>query len=173
MFQTCVTDFRKSAAVIVFISFIALSAALMSQYVFGLNPCVLCIYQRIPYVFAIAFGLIAYGAARQCKNTTRFFIFLAVFVLFVDSTIAVFHVGVEQKWWEGLSECSVSSGAEMTLEELRQAVLSAPVVRCDEVAWSLFGISMAGYNALLSFALGVFGSISFFKGHKYGENASR
>jgi len=157
-------DYQRAAAMIVFISFATLSAALISQYVFGLNPCELCIYQRIPYVFTIAFGLVAYGAARQDKSIAKFFMILAGITFLVGAGIAAFHVGVEQKWWEGLTSCGGSSNdAEMTLEELRQLVLSSTVVRCDEVAWSLFGVSMAGYNALLSFALAIYSFISLTK----------
>ena len=71
----------------------------------------------------------------------------------IGAGIAVFHVGVEQQWWPGTAECGGIDGANLSLEQLKAQILAAPVVRCDEVAWSLFGISMAGYNILLSLGL--------------------
>tara|TARA_Y100000766_G_C18378467_1_gene352325 strand:- start:129 stop:440 length:312 start_codon:yes stop_codon:yes gene_type:complete len=71
--------------------------------------------------------------------------------------IAGFHVGVEQHWWEGLASCGGAGGILNSVEALRQQIMSAPVFRCAEVAWSLFGISMSGYNFLISLALGVGG----------------
>jgi disulfide bond formation protein DsbB len=75
--------------------------------------------------------------------------------LLVGAGIAAFHVGVEQHWWAGTAGCGVTSAAT-SLEELRAQVLAAPVTRCDEVPWALFGISMAGYNTVIALALSVF-----------------
>ncbi len=74
----------------------------------------------------------------------------------VGAGLAAFHVGVEQHWWAGTAECGANFGPAGSVEELRRRLLAQAVVRCDEVAWSLFGISMAGYNFLLSLALAVF-----------------
>lgn len=150
-------DIQKSAAVVVFVSFVTLVIVLISQYVFGLRPCELCIYQRIPYVFIIAFGLIAYGAAKQDKKISKIFMGLVGVTFLIGMGIAIFHVGVEQAWWPGLEQCGANvNDIAMTLEELRLEVLKAPVTRCNEIAWSLFGISMAGYNAILSFLMALF-----------------
>ncbi len=152
------------AAIVVFASFGILGTALISQYVFGLKPCQLCIYQRIPYVITIAFGLIAYGTSRHALRASALFMGLSAITFAVGAGIAGFHVGVEQEWWAGLDSCGASAGSEnMSIEELRQMVLSAPVTKCSEIAWSLFGISMAGYNVLASFALMVFSLISLTK----------
>lgn len=157
---------QNAAAVIVFISFLALLTALISQYVFGLQPCELCIWQRIPYVFAIAVGLISYGAARQDKAIGNFFLALAGGIFLIGFGIAVFHVGVEQHWWEGLSSCGSGETKNLSIDELREQILKAPVVRCDEAAFTFLGISMAGYNALLSFALAMFSFMALKKGLK-------
>ncbi len=71
--------------------------------------------------------------------------------------LAGYHVGVEQHWWEGLTSCGGAVGMPTSVEVLRQQIMSSLVVRCDEVAWSLFGISMAGYNFLISLAFGAGG----------------
>jgi len=146
---------------IVFSSIVILSMALISQYGFGLHPCVLCIYQRIPYVFAIAFGTLTYAVHKISVKMMLFFLAAAIVALFIDSAIAVFHVGVEHKWWEGTTSCGQSLPQEGDLEALRAALFAAPIVRCDAVAWSLFGISMAGYNALVAAFLGSIASKTF------------
>ena len=74
----------------------------------------------------------------------------------VGAGIALFHVGVEQHWWQGTAECGSTLPPAATIDELRARLLAQPVVRCDEVAWSLFGISMAGYNVILSLLIAAF-----------------
>jgi len=128
-----------------------------SQYGFGLKPCILCLYQRVPYYINIALGLAAFVASFRYPRLVKLLIALAAVSFLTDAAIAGFHVGVEQKWWPGLSSCGgdiVPKGA--SIEELRNAMEHQAIVRCDEPAWVMFGISMAGYNFLISLAL-VFG----------------
>jgi disulfide bond formation protein DsbB len=128
-----------------------LLGALFFQYVVGLAPCVLCIWQRWPHVAVVVLGAAALGLARRAGARAAA-LALAGIALLVGAGIGAFHVGVEQRWWAGTSECGGAVGAG-SVDALRAQILAAPVVRCDEVAWSLFGISMAGYNVLISLAL--------------------
>lgn len=146
-------DLRLAGLATALLSAAILGAALLSQYVGGLQPCVLCVYQRWPYVATILLGLAGFALARRHPATARIMLGLAGLVFLGGGGIAGFHVGVEQGWWQGTSGCGAPTGGAMTLEDLRAQVLAAPVVRCDEVPWSLLGISMAGYNFLLSLAL--------------------
>jgi disulfide bond formation protein DsbB len=124
------------------------AVALLSQYAGGLQPCVLCIWQRWPYVAAIVFGLAGIALVRR-PGALRVLLALAGLAFLVSAGIGVFHVGVEQHWWQGTSGCgSTMSTVGLTPEEVIAMLEAAPVVRCDEVAWSLFGISMAGYNVI-------------------------
>ncbi|MDH3242061.1 MAG: disulfide bond formation protein B [Alphaproteobacteria bacterium] len=146
----------------------AASAALLSgafafQYIGGLAPCVLCIWQRWPYAVVIGLGVIGAGLARGAappKGALAAVLGLAALALFVDAGIAGFHVGVEQKWWEGTQACvgTGPSGAK-TAQQMVAELLNTKVVRCDEVAWSLAGISMAGYNMIAALGLGVFATL--------------
>ncbi|WPZ35782.1 disulfide bond formation protein B [Thalassobaculum sp. OXR-137] len=129
----------------------ALIAALISQYGFDLQPCVLCIWQRWPYVAAILLGVAA-AALRRNRAAAAALTALAILAVLVSGGIGAFHVGVEQGWWEGTSGCGSLSSTD-DLAALRAQIMSAPIVRCDEIAFSLLGISMAGWNVL--FALGV------------------
>ena len=128
-----------------------LGTALASQYIGGLQPCVLCIYQRLPYAAVIG---IATAALFLPTGPRAVALVLAGLAMLTGAGIAVFHVGVEQHWWQGTAGCGAIGTAD-SLEALRAQVLAAPTVRCDEVPWSLFGISMAGYNVPVSLALGI------------------
>ena len=132
-----------------------LAGALAFEYIGGLSPCVLCMYQRWVYVCAAAMGLFAW-LLRKNPFLARLFISLASLSFFVESAVAAFHTGVEQQWWEGSSECQGDAiDLSLSTEELMAQLLDKPVARCDQIPWDLFGISMAGYNVMIAFALAV------------------
>ena len=134
----------------------ALAAAFTAQYGFGLRPCVLCLYQRLPYglaaVLALA-GLVGPLAGRGRPVLLA----LCGLAFAVNTGIAVFHVGVEQHWWAGLAACT-GGGQPMagSVEDLKAMLAGPPPPRCDQIPWSLFGISMAGYNIPASLVLAGF-----------------
>lgn len=140
-------------------SVLILGAALYSQYVVGLRPCVLCVYQRVPYVLVIAVCGLALAASLLGKEDgvspvwMKAVLAVCAVAFLAGAGVAAFHVGVEQGWWVGTTSCGGADMSGATLEELRAHILNAPIVRCDETAWSLFGISMAGYNFLVSLVL--------------------
>ncbi len=142
----------RSPLILLLASVAVLGSALASQYIGGLQPCVLCVYQRLPYVAVI---MIAGAALFLPSGPRAVALALAGLALFTGTGIAIFHLGVEQHWWQGTAECGSLEAGGATLEDLRAQILAAPTVRCDEVAWSLLGISMAGYNALVSLGLGI------------------
>ncbi|WP_119678893.1 disulfide bond formation protein B [Indioceanicola profundi] len=143
---------RLAPALLIGACLAALGTALFAQYVGGLPPCELCIWQRWAYAAAIALllpGLFLGGrpAARAVVLTLGGLAFLA------GAGISLFHAGVEQGWWQGLSGCSASFNPSGSLEDLRAQIFAAPIAKCDEIPWSLFGLSIAGWNALASLAL--------------------
>ena len=139
-----------------------LGTALASQYWGGLTPCVLCLYQRVPYWVAIGAGAAAAAAAGLgWRGAATVAIAVCAVAFAVGLGIAVYHVGVEQGWWVGTASCAgVPAGAAADAAALRRLLEAAPVVRCDDVAWSLFGVSMAGYNAIASTGLAAFAAAS-------------
>ena len=120
-----------------------LGGALFSQYVGGLNPCEMCYWQRWPHAAAIALAALAFFFAAD-SGKARALTGLAALAIAVSGAIGVFHFGVEQKWWEGLTQCTASG--PMSLDD----ILNAPIIRCDQVQWEFLGLSMAGWNAVLS-----------------------
>jgi disulfide bond formation protein DsbB len=136
-------------------AFAALCVAWLAQYGGGLAPCELCYLQRYGYWASIAVGVIAMVFSRSPK-WRRLFLVLTGLALLGVVAIAGFQVGVEQGWWQGSAACVGQSTAGMTTEELTQAIMNAPVVRCDEPAFVMFGISMAGYSGLYALALALF-----------------
>lgn len=130
-----------------------LGGALAFQYIGGLHPCEMCHWQRWPHIAALVLAAGGALALKPKPGLARLAAVLAGVALLVTAAIGVFHAGVEQDWWEGPTACSVIGGGE-TAEDIFTAVMAAPVIRCDETPWSLLGVSMAGYNALISFLMG-------------------
>ncbi|MGE0164606.1 MAG: disulfide bond formation protein B [Dongiaceae bacterium] len=143
---------RRIPLLVAVASLAGLAVAFASQYWGGLQPCILCIYQRYPYGITATLGVIGILAAAR-PAVLRAILLLAALAFAVDAGIAAFHVGVEQGWWQGTAECGSTLDLTLSPEELKSQLMNQPLVRCDEVAWSLFGISMAGYNFLYALAL--------------------
>ncbi|MGE4429746.1 MAG: disulfide bond formation protein B [Sphingobium sp.] len=125
-----------------------LGGALLSQYVGGLYPCEMCLWQRWPHLAAILLALAAF-ALRGRAGLSRLLVALAALAIALSGAIGAFHAGVEYGWWEGVTACSVSMGGG-SAQDMLDAIMAAPITRCDVAPWSLLGISLAGYNALLS-----------------------
>ncbi len=128
-------------------SVLLLLGALGFQYIGGLAPCPLCIDQRWAHGVAIAVGLIFLAWPR------RGLAFLAGAAVLVGAGIATYHAGVELKWWAGPTTCTAPVPGTVSPSELLDSILDTPVVLCDQIAWSLFGVSMAGWNAILSLVI--------------------
>lgn len=154
------TRTRDPLFVVLMFSIAILAAVFTSQYGFGLRPCQLCLYQRVPYGVTIFLALLALGLRLDAKRAALM-LGLCALAFAVDGGLALYHVGVEQHWWAGPTSCSGGLGTVRSVEDLA-ALLSKPIdiPSCDKVAWSLFGISMAGYNLLASIALAAFSALS-------------
>jgi len=113
----------------------------------GYPPCKMCIWQRYPHVVATGLGLVAYFVPVPALLA------LGALAALTTAGVGLYHVGVEQRWWEGPSTCTSGDIGGLSPQDLMAQIMDAPLVRCDEIAWSLAGISMAGWNAILSLAL--------------------
>ena len=150
---------RAAPALLAHGSAALLLGALAFQHWGGLAPCVLCLWQRWPHVVAIAAGFVGMFLIRQGRQAPAGWATLAAaLALAVTAGIGAYHAGVELHWWEGTAACGATGPIGTSAAALRDRLLAAPVVRCDEIAWSLFGISMAGWNFLVSGALALIGA---------------
>ena len=120
-----------------------LGGALFSQYVGGLYPCEMCYWQRWPHGAAILLAIIALASPLGVART-RLIVLLAALLIAISGAIGVFHAGVELGWWEGITTCTATGARSL------QDIMNTPLIRCDQVQWSFLGISMAGWNAIIS-----------------------
>lgn len=128
-----------------------LGGALAFQYLGGLVPCEMCYWQRWPHGAAIVVALAAFVLP---PRPARFAIVLAALLAMTSGVIGVYHWGVEQHIFQGLTQCSASAVVGDPAKVLAD-IFATPLVRCDQPQWSLFGISMAGWNAILSIGIGL------------------
>ncbi|MGB7260478.1 MAG: disulfide bond formation protein B [Albidovulum sp.] len=127
-------------------SALLLLGAFIFQY-FGYAPCKLCLWQRWPHGAAIAIG----GVALLVGG--RWLAVAGAAAATVTGALGVYHTGVERGWWPGPDTCTSGGALDGSAEDLLNQILAAPLIRCDEVAWSLMGLSMASWNAVFSFVL--------------------
>lgn len=140
----------KSLAALAGAGSAALLAAALTFQAMGYAPCELCILQRWPHLVAAIIG-----GSIWFLGWRRWLAVLGLLAALCATGFAIYHAGVELKLWAGPQHCAggVSGLAQLSTQDLMAAIEAAPLVRCDQVAWSLFGISMAGWNAICSAAL--------------------
>jgi disulfide bond formation protein DsbB len=125
-----------------------LLGAFAFQYIGGMFPCTLCLWQRWPNAAAVVIGVLALATGARALP------WLGGLAALTSAGIALFHTGVEQLWWEGLAACTGNSIAGLSVDQLlNPAVTIAAPVRCDVIPWQMFGLSMASWNGILSLAL--------------------
>ncbi|WP_129793434.1 disulfide bond formation protein B [Sphingosinicella sp. CPCC 101087] len=115
----------------------------------GLFPCEMCWWQRWAHMAALAFALVALAASRRLAGAGRPFVRLAALAILASGLIGGYHAGVEAGLFEGLTQCT-AIGTGGTAQDMLKQIMAAPMVRCDQVPWQMWGVSMAGWNAILS-----------------------
>ncbi|APX11283.1 disulfide bond formation protein B [Tateyamaria omphalii] len=124
------------------------AALLVGAYAFqhlgGLAPCQMCIWQRYPHVAAVLLGALAVFLPLPVL------IALGAAAALITAGIGGYHVGVEQAWWQGPTSCSAGAVGNLDPNALFDQIMAAPLIRCDEIAWQFAGLSMAGWNMVLS-----------------------
>ncbi len=142
-----------------------LLGALGFEYLGGLAPCEMCMWQRWPHIAAAVIGIGGGGLAVLGKlDDDRLSVSVAILVMMLvalSGAIGVYHAGVEWKWWEGPDACT---GHAFVLSG--KLDLSAPVVRCDIAQWRFLGVSLAGYNAILSLGLSAIAGIALIRARR-------
>ena len=125
----------------------ALLAGAFAFQALGYAPCKMCIWQRYPHAIAIALGALAFFVPLPAL------IALGALAALATAAVGGYHVGVEQGWWEGPSSCTSSAIGGVDPNALFDQIMNAPLVRCDDIAWQFAGLSMAGWNMVISLVL--------------------
>lgn len=149
--MTILTD-KLTLIIILLFSIVTLLIVFIAELIFGLDPCILCKYQRIPYFSIILFSCLSlFSKTADRQGVLKFigYIFLA------GSFLAFYHNGVEQHWWNAATGCGDTNQIFSNFEEFQNLLKIKMPKRCDEINWTLFGLSMTVYNMLLSFILGI------------------
>ena len=150
---------ERVAQVLGAIALALLLGALGFQYLANMPPCELCHWQRWPLVAAAVIGIV--GGTIAHDRSAVIFALMAIVLVAVSGGIGAYQAGVEWHWWSGPAACTGTNFVyHGTLD------LNAPVVRCDVAAWRLFGISLAGYNAIISLGSAVIGFLFLLRGRR-------
>ena len=151
IFETPANRWQDAAPLLVILGSVSLLGGAFAFEIFAdLKPCTLCIWQRWPHAIAIILGILALGAPGGARILL---LVMAAIAVWSSAAIAGFHVGVEQQWWPGTASCGAANTPN-SLQALMAQLKAQPIIRCDEVAWSLLGLSMAAYNLVFSVSLG-------------------
>lgn len=121
-----------------------LIGALGFEHIGDLPPCKMCYWQRYAHLAEAMIGVLVWVYPKEVS------FYLGALAAFVSAGLGGYHAGVEQKFWEGPTTCTSSPIGGLSTDDLLAQIMNAPVVRCDEIAWDLFGISMAGWNMIIS-----------------------
>ncbi len=142
---------RAIAVLIVLVALATIGGALVSEHVFGLVPCKLCLLQRQPYYWGIPLAILV---ALAPQGLLRPGLLVLSLVFLVSAGLGAYHSGVEWGWFLGPSDCGGGSGAAPgAVGDFLQSLNNVRVVSCTEAAWRFLGLSLAGWNALVSLAL--------------------
>ena len=158
--------FDDAGRTIAILSALALAAVLGIEYIGHIPPCPLCLDQRIAYYAAVPLGLLAFLLAPARRSWTRLILAVLAAVFLFNAGLGVYHAGVEWKLWAGPTACSGIGSIASTPAELLKSLQQSHVVRCDEAALRIFGLSLAGYSALLSAVLAMIAATGFTKGRR-------
>jgi disulfide bond formation protein DsbB len=127
------------------------------QYIGGLAPCKMCIWQRWPHGIAVLAGGLSVVSLPLAAA-------VGLLASLAGTGIAIFHSGVERSLWEGPTTCtSTNDLGALSPQQLLDQIMAAPLVRCDEIPWQMFGLSMANWNAVLSAGLVVLWALALLR----------
>lgn len=149
---------KRLCACLGIISVCLLASVFYFQFVEGLAPCKLCNLQRWPHGFIILFALLSITALRG-----RIMLIGIGVASLIGTGIATYHSGIELQLWAGPGGCIVDLSSSANTSKLLDNLLETPVVRCDEVSWTLLSLSMANWNALISFIMTVCATMGFYR----------
>ncbi|MBL6761295.1 MAG: disulfide bond formation protein B [PS1 clade bacterium] len=153
---------RARLAVVFIIALAVITAALLSEYWGGLLPCALCLKQRVAFYVALPLLALAYLYAEKAPRAMRGLLVTIGVLFLANAGLGFYHAGIEYGWWLGPASCGGGGAQALDTNALLEALKSNAMVRCDAPAFTLFGISMAGYNAIACLGLA---ALAFYPQH--------
>jgi disulfide bond formation protein DsbB len=147
-------SFRLPLILIFAAAAVVLGAAWLFQLVGGLSPCELCLYERWPYYAALVLALLA--LAFPAPGIPRAGVALLGALFLASAGLGFYHAGIEQHWFPGPASCTSSGSAAESFEQFKAQILGQKTVMCDQIQWSVFGLSLAALNAIASAAIAGF-----------------
>ena len=136
---------------ILLFSICTLLIVFIAELVYGLEPCILCKYQRIPYFSVILFSSLALHI-KLADHTGTLKIISIIFI--ASAMLAFYHNGIEQQWWDAATSCGDTNQFPASFTKFQSQLMSKMPKRCDVIDWTLFGLSMTVYNIVLSITIG-------------------
>lgn len=149
--QVLINNPIAAGAALAAFSAVALAMAFMAEHFYGLEPCILCLYQRLPFVLAVFLGLVSVWATCMTPKSAPYTLGLLGVTFAANVLIAAYHTGVERHWWKSFLEgCAVPAMEGNITDVLAKIEATTNVVRCDEIPWvdPVLGLSMANYNVV-------------------------
>jgi disulfide bond formation protein DsbB len=137
--------------IIFFLSIFSLISAYFIEHVLGHQPCNLCLFERIPYLFAIILTLLSF----KLKHFQKIFIILLIIVFFVATLLSLYHLGIEQGFIQESLVCNLQGDSTVLSKEEILKQLQQKTVNCKDVTFKIFGLSLTTFNVLISFLLTV------------------
>ena len=142
---------RAVALVVLLVAAATIAGALASQHVFGLVPCKLCLWQRWPYYVGLPLAALTIAAPGGAPR--RIGLVLLALLFLASAGLAAYHAGAEWAFWPGPSDCGGGVAPVGSVDDLLKGIESTRVVSCTEAAWRFLGLSLAGWNAIVSLGL--------------------
>ena len=135
--------------IIFFLSIFSLISAYFIEHVLGHQPCNLCLFERIPYLFAIILTLLSF----KLKHFQKIFIILLIIVFFIATLLSLYHLGIEQGFIQESLVCNLQGDSTVLSKEEILKQLQQKTVNCKDVTFKIFGLSLTTFNVLISFLL--------------------
>lgn len=143
---------RRAALLIAVAAIGTIAGAQFFEHVLGILPCDLCLKQRVPYYIAIPIALVTACLPNRSVTIRLGLAFLAL-IFIASAGLAAYHAGVEWKFWPGPTGCSGGAAGPASVSDLLAQMQNVKVESCSEASWRLFGLSLAGWNVLISLGL--------------------